>query len=106
MKILTYPTSEAAESARYYDYAFVRDFDILVIESEGIVGVVLVTVRQGELHSFCHDWPQYDFQQIRRLTKAVDFAVAEATRRGFEVDPQFILTIDDEPVVTPKLNSE
>jgi hypothetical protein len=111
MKIHLYPTTDAAQDARYKDYAKVNEYDILVIESEGVVGVAMnspfaVTAKRGDLSEFCHDWPEYDFRKIRVLTKAIDFAVAEATRRGFEVDPQFILTLDEEPVSSTKLNLE
>jgi hypothetical protein len=100
MKIHSYPTTNTARDARDYDYASVNEHDILVIESEGVVGVAMpytfaVTATRGDLSEFCHDWPEYDFRSIRKLTKAIDRAVEEAVRLGFEVDPQFISTPDE-----------
>lgn len=74
----------------------IKEYDILVVESEGVVGVSSafpfpVTVEGGDLHEFSIDSMASDPKELFKLVNSIKLAVAEATKRGFKVTPDFLL---------------
>lgn len=93
MKIHTFPDSETAGDSAGVD-ADVQIGDVLVVESEKVVGVnavypFAVTVASGELDSFGIDVPIVDPKVLLRLVCSIRAAIAEARRLGYEVNPDF-----------------
>ncbi|GIF74187.1 hypothetical protein Asi02nite_37050 [Asanoa siamensis] len=86
-------TIEAYDDTNSQRREDIRDGDVLVIESEGVVGFVLaawpvaVTVERGELHKT--DGPAREHEG-GRYAASVDLAAEAAREKGFALDPAVI----------------
>lgn len=97
MTIREYSTSEDAfddQQRPYREKAPYNDYATLVVQSEGIVAVACtsafaVTVSKGSMSFFTVDWLIETGTELHTFVEGIRSAVAEAERRGFEIDPQF-----------------
>lgn len=92
MALYRFDSSEAAGDAHKFDSS-VKVGDVLVVESEEVVGVdalypFAVTERRGSFSDFLID-SVVTKKEFVQLIQSVKEAVAEAQRLGFEVDPDF-----------------
>lgn len=70
------------------------DNAVLVVQAEGVVGVAAynafaITVNMGSFGFFTADWLIETGTELFAFVDGIRAAVAEAERRGFDIDPQF-----------------
>lgn len=88
-----FPDTSSARDSRELGDA-VNQGDVLVVESESVVGVCTsfpfaVTQDRGNLSEFCFDQLTYEPADLLDIVQGIYTAVAEAQRRGYEINPKF-----------------